>query len=84
MGMEIELCNTLPDLDDENEDKVCVELCDMLNTLPDIPVPVQNNQQTDGHERQKTNSEPEIQETGFFFKAILFFFSQSLTAHEEI
>ena len=65
-GMEIELCNTLPDLDDENEDKVCVELCDMLDTLPDIPVPVQNNQQTDGHERQKTISEPEIQETGFF------------------
>ena len=33
----------------------------MLDTLPDIPVPVQNNQQTDGHKRQKTNSEPEIQ-----------------------
>ena len=65
-GTEIELCDTLPDLDDENEDKVCVELCDMLDTLPDIPVPAQNNQQTDGHERQKTNSEPEIQETGFF------------------
>ena len=29
-------------------------------------MPVQNNQQTDGHERQKTASEPEIQETGFF------------------
>ena len=52
-GTEIELCDTLPDLDNENEDKVCVELCDMLNTLPDIPVPVQNNQQTDGHGRQK-------------------------------
>ena len=38
----------------------------MLDTLPDIPVPVQNNQQTDGHERQKTNSEPEIQEIDFF------------------
>ena len=63
---EIELCNTLPDLDDQNEDKVCIELCDMLDTLPDIPVPVQNNQQTDGHERPKTISEPEIQETGFF------------------
>ena len=24
-GTEIELCDTLPDLDDENEDKVCVE-----------------------------------------------------------
>ena len=82
-GTEIELCDTLPDLDDENEDKVCVELCDMLDTLPDIPVPVQNNQQTDRHERQKTISEPEIQETGFF-KVILFFFSQLLTAHEEI
>ena len=66
MGTEIEICDTLPDLDDENEDKVCVELCDTLDTLPDIPVPVQNNQQTDGHERQKTISEPEIQETGFF------------------
>ena len=43
-GTEIELCDTLPDLDDENEDKVCVELCDVLDTLPDIPVPVQNNQ----------------------------------------
>ena len=42
-GTEIELCYTLPDLDDENEDKVCVELCDTLDTLPDIPVPVQNN-----------------------------------------
>ena len=83
MGTEIELCDTLPDLDDENEDKVCVELCDMLDTLPDIPVPMQNNQQTDGHERQKTISEPEIQET-VFFKVILFFFSQLLTAHEEI
>ena len=83
MEMEIELCITLPDLDDENEDKVCVELCDMLDTLPDIPVPVQNNQQTDRHERQKTTSEPEIQET-VFLKAILFFFFQSLTAHEEI
>ena len=65
-GTEIELCDTLPDLDDENEDKVCVELCDMIDTLPDIPVPVQNNQQTDRHKRQKTNSEPEMQETGFF------------------
>ena len=64
-GMELELCDTLPDLDDEDEDKVRVELCDMLDTLPDIPVPVQNNQLTDGHERQKTNSEPEIQETFF-------------------
>ena len=83
MGTEIELCDILPDLDDENEDKVCVELCDMLDTLPDIPVPVQNYQQTDGHKRQKTISEPEIQKTGFF-KVILFFFSQLLTAHEEI
>ena len=38
----------------------------MLDTLTDIPVPVQNNQQTDGHKRQKTISEPEIQGTGFF------------------
>ena len=70
-------------MDDENEDKVCVELCDMLDTLPDIPVPVQNNQQTDGHERQKTISEPEIQETGFF-EGDPVLFSQSLTAHKEI
>ena len=82
-GTEIELCDTLPDLDDENEDKVCAELCDMLDTLPDIPVPVQNNQQTDGHERQKTNSEPEIQEIDFF-EGDPVLFSQSLTAHEEI
>ena len=74
-GTEIELCDTLPDLDDENEDKVCVELCDMLNTLPDIPVPVQNNQQTDGHERQKTNSEPEIQEVDFFEGDPVLFFA---------
>ena len=74
MGTEIELCDTLPDLDDENKDKVCVELCDTLNTLPDIPVPVQNNQQTDGHDRQKTNSEPEIQETGFFLRRSCSFF----------
>ena len=40
---EIELCNTLPDLDDKNEDK-----------------------QTNGHETQKTVSQPEIQETGFY------------------
>ena len=33
-GTEIELRDTLPDLDDENKDKVCVELCDMLDTLP--------------------------------------------------
>ena len=83
MGTEIELCDTLPDLDDENEDKVCVELCDTLDTLPDIPVPVQNNQQTDGHERQKTNSEPEIQEIDFFEGDPVLFF-QSPTAHEEI
>ena len=72
-GMEIELCDTLPDLDDEHEDKVCVELCDTLDTLPDIPVPVQNNQQTDGHKRQKTISEPEIQETGFLKGDPVFF-----------
>ena len=82
-GTEIELCDTLPDLDDENKDKVCVELCDTLNTLPDIPVPVQNNQQTDRYKRQKTNSEPEIQETGFF-EGHPVLFSQSLTAHKEI
>ena len=82
-GMEIELCDTLPDLDDQNEDKVCVELCDTLDTLPDIPVPVQNNQQTDRHERQKTISGPEIQETSFF-EGDPVFFSQLLTAHEEI
>ena len=63
-GTEIELCNTLPDLDDENKDKVCVELCDMLDTLPDLPV--QNNQQTNRHETQKTVSQPEIQEMGFY------------------
>ena len=61
---EIELCNTLPDLDDKNKDKVCVELCDTPNTLPDLHQ--QNNQQTNGHETQKTVSQPEIQETGFY------------------
>ena len=63
-GTEIELCDTLPDLDDENEDKVCVELCDTPDTLPDLHV--QSNQQTNGHETQKTVSQPEIQETGFY------------------
>ena len=61
---EIELCDTLPDLDDKNEDKVCVELCDTPDTLPDLHE--QNNQQTNGHETQKTVSQPEIQETGFY------------------
>ena len=61
---EIELCDTLPDLDDKNEDKVCVELCDTPNTLPDLHQ--QNNQQTNGHETQITVSQPEIQETGFY------------------
>ena len=61
---EIELCDTLPDLDDKNEDKVCVELCDTPNTLPDLHE--QNNQQTNRHETQKTVSQPEIQETGFY------------------
>ena len=70
---EIELCDTLPDLDDKNEDKVCVELCDTPDTLPDLHE--QNNQQTNGHETQKTVSQPEIQETGFM-KVTLFFFSQ--------
>ena len=83
-GTEIELCDTLPDLDDENKDKVCVELCDTLNTLPDIPVPVQNNQQTDGHERQKTNSEPEIQETGFFKGDPVLFFPTTNSTRRNI
>ena len=61
---EIELCDTLPDLDDKSEDKVCVELCDTPYTLPDLHE--QNNQQTNGHETQKTVSQPEIQETGFY------------------
>ena len=61
---EIELCSTLPDLDNKNEDKVCVELCDTPNTLPDLHE--QNNQQTNGLETQKTVSQPEIQETGFY------------------
>ena len=61
---EIELCDTLPDLDDKNEDKVCVELCDTPDTLPDLHQ--QNNQQTNGHETQITVSQPEIQETGFY------------------
>ena len=64
METEIELCDTLPDLDDKNEDKVCVELCDTPDTLPDLYE--QNNQQTNGHETQKTVSQPEIQETGFY------------------
>ena len=63
-GTEIELCDTLPDLDDENEDKVCVELCDTPDTLPDLHV--QSNQQTNGHKTQKTVSQPEIQEMGFY------------------
>ena len=83
MAMEIELCDTLPDFDDQNKDKVCIELCDMLNTLPDIPVPVQNNQKTERHKRQKKISEPEIQET-VFFEGDPVLFSQLLTAHEEI
>ena len=61
---EIELCDTLPDSDDKNEDKVCVELCDTPDTLPDLHE--QNNQQTNGHKTQKTVSQPEIQETGFY------------------
>ena len=61
---EIELCDTLLDLDEKNEDKVCVELCDTPDTLPDLHQ--QNNQQTNGHETQKTVSQPEIQETGFY------------------
>ena len=64
METEIELCDTLPDLDDKNEDKVCVELCDTPDTLPDLHE--QNNQQTNGHETQKTVSQPEIQEMGFY------------------
>ena len=48
---EIELCDTLQDLDDKNEDKVCVELCDTPDTLPDLHQ--QNNQQTNGHKTQK-------------------------------
>ena len=61
---EIELCDTLPDLDDKNEDKVCVELCDTPDTLPDLHQ--QKNQQTNGHKTQITVSQPEIQETGFY------------------
>ena len=53
METEIELCDTLPDLDDKNEDKVCVELCDTPDTLPDLHE--QNNQQTNGHETQKNS-----------------------------
>ena len=69
---EIELCDTLPDLDDKNEDKVCVELCDTPDTLPDLHE--QNNQQTKGHETQKTVSQPEIQETGFYEGDPILFF----------
>ena len=54
METEIELCDTLPDLDDKNEDKVCVELCDTPDTLPDLHE--QNNQQTNGHETKNSFS----------------------------
>ena len=63
-GTEIELCNTLPDLDNENENKVCLGLSDTPNTLPDIPV--HNNEQTDGCEAPKTVSQPEVQEIRFY------------------
>ena len=43
---------------------MCVELCDTPDTLPDLHE--QNNQQTNGHETQKTVSQPEIQETDFY------------------
>ena len=46
----------LPDVDDEKKDEVCIELCDTLDTLPDLPV--QNNQQTNGHETQKNSFSP--------------------------
>ena len=63
-GTEIELCDTLPDLDNENKNKVCLGLSDMLDTLPDIPV--HNNEQTNGCEAPKTVSQPEVQEIEFY------------------
>ena len=82
-GMEIELCNTLPDLDDENEDKVCVELYDTLDTLPDFLCLCKIiNRQTDTKDKKQTLNQK--YRKLIFLKVILFFFSQSLTAHEEI
>ena len=53
-------------MDDENEDKVCVELCDTLDTLPTFLCLCKIiNRQMDMKDK-KTNSEPEIQEIGFF------------------
>ena len=63
MGTEIELCDTLPDLDNENKNKACLGLSEMPDTLPDIPV--HNNEQTNGCEAPKTVSQPEVQEIGF-------------------
>ena len=70
---EIELCDTLPDLDNKNEDKVCVGLCDTPDTLPDLHQ--QNNQQTNGHETQKQFLNQKYRKRGFM-KVTLFFFSQ--------
>ena len=66
---EIELCETLPDLDEldeKSEDKQRIELCDTLDTLPDILVNVENKKQTDICGKPKTKSSVEIEETGFF------------------
>ena len=49
-----------------------LELRDTLDTLPDLHV--QNNQQTNGHETQKTVSQPEIQETRFYEGDPILFF----------
>ena len=69
---EIELCNTLPDLNNKNEDKVCVELCDTPDTLPDLHE--KNTQQTDmKHKKQFLNQK--YRKRGFM-KVTLFFFSQ--------
>ena len=81
--MEIELCNTLPDLDDENKDKVYIELCDTLilsQTFLCLCKII--NRQTDTKDKKQTLNQKYRKLV--FLKAILFFFSQSLTAHEEI
>ena len=76
MGTEIELCDTLPDLDNEKKDEVCIELCDTLDTLPDLHV--QNNQQTNGHETQKQFLNQKYRKLGFM-KVTPFFFSNNST-----
>ena len=51
-------------MDDESEDKKHIELCDTLDTLPDIDV--ETKKQTETSEKTNTEFEREVKETGFF------------------